>query len=97
MGRGASCPTAADKFNAPVLADFRAATYQDHADLPGALDVRPAAGLQIGGFAFDSAQDALAVDFLSHPAFRKFIRRAVADLHRAIFEDNRIRAALVAF
>ncbi len=97
MTRDAFRAASADKFNAPVLADFRAATYQDHADLPGALDVRSAAGLQIGGFDFDSAQDALAVDFLSHAEFRKFIRGAVADVHRAIFEDNRIRGALGAF
>ncbi len=68
MARGAFGAAAADKFDAPILADFGAAAHQDHADLSGALDVGAAAGLQIGGLYFDGAEDTASIDFFSNSA-----------------------------
>ncbi len=97
LARGAFRAASAGKFDAPVLSDSRAAPHEYQPNLARTFHVRPAAGLQIGGLYFDGAQDALAIDFFSHPEFRKFIRRAVADVHRTIFEDNLICGALGAF
>src|SRR6266699_184065 len=60
-------PTATNKFDAPILADFRTAADEEHTDLAGALDVGVAAGLQIGRLYFDGTEDAVAVDFFSQP------------------------------
>src|SRR6202158_6064185 len=59
-------PAAADKFDAPILPDFRAAADEQHTDLAGALDVRAAAGVQIGGFDLNGAEDAVPLDFFAH-------------------------------
>src|SRR6266850_4232 len=88
---------AADKFDAPILADFRAAADKEHADLPGALDVRAAAGLQISRLYFDSAKDAVPLDFFSHAELRQQVRGTVAYVDRAILEDNLICSSLSAF
>src|SRR5260370_23670206 len=93
MTRGAFRAAAADEFDAPILADFAAAPHQEHTDLAGAPDVRAAAGLQIGGFDFDRAQDALAGDLFSHPQSGKFVRRSLAHDHRASLEHELIPRA----
>src|SRR3989454_7089834 len=88
--REAFRPTAADKFDAPILADFRTAADEEHADLPGALDVGAAAGLQIGRLYFDGTEDAVPVDFFSHADSCQLLCGAVADVHRPVFKDNLI-------
>src|ERR1700674_496626 len=85
---------AADKFDAPILADFRAAADEEHADLAGALDVGAAAGLQVGGFDLDGAEDAVPVDFFSHAELRQLVRGAVAHVDWSILEDNLICGSL---
>jgi len=52
------CSASADKFNAPVLAHFRAAAHKDQADLAGAFDVGAAARLQVGRLDLDRTEDA---------------------------------------
>src|ERR1700731_1869679 len=84
----------ADKFDAPILADFRAAADQEHADLAGALDVGAAAGLQISRLYFDGPQDAVPLDFFSHAESRQLVRGTVAHVDRTILEDNLICSSL---
>ena len=86
--------SAADKFDAPILADFRAAADKEHTDLPGALDVGAAAGLQISRLYFDDAEDAVPLDFFSHAELRQLVRGSVAHVDRAILEDNLVCGAL---
>src|SRR5713226_4834373 len=94
---GAFRAATADKLDTPILTNPGAAPHQNQADLAGALDVSAAARLQIGGFDFDGAQDALAVDFLANAEFRQLIRGAVADRDSAVFKNNLICCALGAF
>src|SRR5260370_755733 len=74
-----------------------AAPPQNHADLAGAVDASAAARLQIGGFDFDGAKDAVASDLLANAEFRQLIRGAVADRDSAGFKNNLICCALGAF
>src|SRR2546427_7027694 len=97
MTRDALCASTANKFDAPILADFNTAAHQHGADLAGALNVRPAARLQIGGFDFNGAQYAFAVEFFSHAELRQLVRGSVAHADGTILEDNLIRSALGAF
>src|SRR3977135_1358422 len=87
----------ADKFDAPILADSRAAAHQNHADLTGALDVRAAAGLQIRRLNFNRSENAVPIDFLSHAELRQLVRGTVTDVHRAILKNNLICRALGTF
>src|SRR5437016_7677871 len=95
--REAFRPAATNKFDAPILADFRTAADEEHTDLAGALDVGAAAGLQIGRLYFDGTEDAVAVDFFSHADLCQLLRGAVADVHPPILEDNLICGPLRAF
>src|SRR5712692_2312389 len=97
MAGGAFRAAAAYKFDAPILADFGAAAHQYDADLAGTLDVGAAAGLQIGGFDFDGAKDAAALDFFSNAELRQLVRGSIADVNRAILEEYLICGALRAF
>src|SRR5713226_6344683 len=97
MTREALRAPAADKFDAPILADFSAAAHEYDADLARTLHMRPAAGLQIGGLNFDGAEDAIPIDFLSHAELRQLVRGSVTNVDRAILKDNLICGALRTF
>src|SRR3989449_11347835 len=97
MTRDALCASTATKSDAPIRADLNTAAHQHDADLAGPLNVRPAARLQIGGFDFNGAQYAFAVDFFSHAELRQLVRGSVAHVDRTILEYNLIRSALGAF
>ncbi len=82
------------QFNAPILTDLRTAAHQKQPDSAGALHVRSAAGLEIGAFDLDGAQDSAAVHFLAYPNLRKLFRSAVSHGYGTIFEDHPVHGAL---
>src|SRR6266704_6747324 len=87
----------ANKLDAPILTNLGAAAHQNQADLAGALDVGSATGLQIGGFDFDGAKDAVASDLLSNAEFQQLIRGAIPDRDGAVLKNNLICRALRPF
>jgi hypothetical protein len=97
MTRGAFGAAAAEKFNAPILAHFGASSNKKSADLSGAFNVRSTTGLEVGGFDFDGAENAFAVDFLSNANLQQLVGRAIANVDGAAFKNDFVCGALGAF
>ena len=97
MARDAFGAAAAEKFYAPILADFGTTAHEERADLASALDVSAAARLEVGSFDFDGAENTFAVDFLSNANLRQLVGRAIANVDGAVFKNDFVCGALGAF
>ena len=94
LPRHALRTTPANKLDAPILPNLGTAPHQHHPDLRGALDVRSAAGLQVGSFDFNRAQDSGALHFLAHSKLGKLLRGAIAYGDSSVLENHQIRGTL---
>src|SRR5262245_15711383 len=88
---------AAEKFDAPVLANLGAAAQSDRADLAGAANVRASTGLKVYAGYFDGTKSAGALHLLANAHASKLVRCAVANGDFAVIEDDGIGGSRGAF
>ncbi len=81
---------AANKLDAPILANFGTAADQEQTDLPSRFEMRPSTGLKIDAFDLDGSQDSCAVDLLPDTQLREFLRGTIPHRNGTIFEDHLI-------
>ena len=91
--RGQSAVTR-DVFHSPGIAAAFQLADQQQAGLPGAREMRAAAGLAVESVDFDGAENSFAFHFLADSRFGKLFRGAEANLPRAILENDFVGAAL---